>query len=133
MQEVEALCDRVLMMRSGRLVLDESVSNVRNSNQLSLETSLTREQVAALAGSIEGLELLEASPDNPQDSNQYLFSIDESKNFNRVSAAVSRAVLAEGGDLYAISRARRDLEALFRQIAEVPEATQQAEDATHAA
>jgi len=96
MQEVEALCDRVLMMRSGKLVLDESISSLKSSNQLSLETQ----------------------PQQSVSSGHYVyaFAIDDTTDFNRVSAAMSRAVLTSGGELYAISRAQRNLESLFKQV-----------------
>lgn len=122
MQEVEALCDRVLMMRSGKLVLDETINSVRTSNQLSLETSLVQGQIASLIDGVEGVQIIKPQHDTPQGSYQYVFAVDESADFHQISAAIARGVLSGGGELYAISRAQRDLEALFKQGIESTEA-----------
>ena len=116
MQEVEALCDRVLMMRSGKLVLDESISSIRSSNQLSLETSHDQENIERLTAEIDGVHLSQPQQSVSSDHYVYAFAIDDTADFNRVSAAISRAVLTSGGELYAISRTQRDLESLFKQV-----------------
>lgn len=133
MQEVEALCDRVLMMRSGRLVLDESTKAIRSSNQLSLETSLEQAQIDSVISSVDGVQIVTPQYGTANRSYQYVFAIDEAVNFNEVSAAISRGVLSVGGELYAISRTQRDLEALFRQVAESSEDDTQEGDVLNAA
>ena len=133
MQEVEALCDRVLMMRSGKLVLDESINSIKSSNQLSLETSLDQENIERLTAEIEGVHLGQPQQGVSSDHFVYAFAIDDTADFNRVSAAVSRAVLTSGGELYAISRTQRDLESLFKQVANSTENTEAREGISNAA
>ncbi len=133
MQEVEALCDRVLMMRSGKMVLDESINSIRSSNQVRLETSLEQSKVAKAVSEIDGIHLSQPQQSTANGSYAYTFSVDDSADFNRVTASLSRAVLAHGGDLFAINRAQRNLETLFKQVALTPDTTEAKEAISDAA
>ena len=64
----------------------------------------------------DGVNLSQPQQSVSSDHYVYAFAIDDTADFNRVSAAISRAVLTSGGELYAISRTQRDLESLFKQV-----------------
>lgn len=133
MQEVEALCDRVLMMRSGKLVLDESINSIKNSNQLRLETSLSNDQIASFITEINGVKLVKPQQSTANGSYLYTFAVDKPSDFNSVSAAISRGVLGCGGELYAITRTERNLESLFTEIVNQPSTIENQEELSHAA
>jgi ABC-2 type transport system ATP-binding protein len=54
MQEVDALCDRVLMMRAGHLVLDEKLADLRISRSLLLRSSLAADALQKTLGVVTG-------------------------------------------------------------------------------
>src|SRR5690606_118089 len=59
MQEVDALCDRVLIIKGGTLAVDEKLEDLRHSNQLLITTSLNDQGLQnALQGNaaIAGME-----------------------------------------------------------------------------
>jgi ABC-2 type transport system ATP-binding protein len=126
MQEVEALCDRVLMMRSGTLAVDEKLANLQQSNQLTIETSLPGK---ALRQALNGLQGIGAIDDRGSDGDGHVFDIGLKDGAARsaVSAAAARAIIDAGGELYALQARRRDLESLFREVNSV------AKEVSHAA
>ena len=56
MQEVEAVCDRVLVLRHGRLALDQTLEDLHYSNALRLRTDTG---VTALASHLQQLPQIE--------------------------------------------------------------------------
>lgn len=115
MQEVEALCDRVLMMRAGRLVLDEKLANLHVSRALVVATSLSEAEftaaVAATAG-IKRIETLSAQADETR----VRVELGEATDARTVSAAIAKAVVDKGAALYQLRHESRDLESLFREV-----------------
>lgn len=116
MQEVEALCHRVLMMRSGRLVLDKNLQDIRNSNSLLLETDISLEKLNTVAG--EGLQVAVLGAD--AGFNRYAIELDESLAAKEKSAQLVKAIYQLGGEVYSIQQSQRDLESLFREVNNSP-------------
>lgn len=112
MQEVDALCSRVLMMHGGRLVVDEQLETLRRSNCLLLQTSMPHAELEAMArlegmGAVTALGLGEFRlqlPGNGGDSN--------------LPARIARRVVEAGADLFGLQSERRDLETLFREVSD---------------
>jgi ABC-2 type transport system ATP-binding protein len=125
MQEVDALCDRVLILRDGKLIVDEELKALRSSNQLtvisSLPESVVREQVEQLS-EIESFTVF-----SRQDSAvfQYRFTlsaqsaIDESQ-VNQLCTRLAKSIIQAGGELYQLRTEHRDLETLFREVNQSP-------------
>lgn len=112
MQEVTALCDRVLLLKQGELVLDARLAEL-TGQQLHLHTSLNEPQVRALLPQVAPLTL-SASPA----PGHYLFALPQEADTTTASqqqaiAALARAVVQQGGDLYQLSLQGQDLETLF--------------------
>jgi ABC-2 type transport system ATP-binding protein len=55
MQEVSAVCDRAMILRNGRLVLDESLAALRRSERLLVGTDAEPEKVGAALRGIDGV------------------------------------------------------------------------------
>lgn len=112
MQEVTALCDRVLLLKQGELVLDARLTEL-TGQQLCLHTSLDLQQIQTLLPQVAPLTL--SSSPAP---GQYLFAFpqDADASFDPKHpsiAALARAVVQQGGDLYQLSLQGQDLETLF--------------------
>jgi gliding motility-associated transport system ATP-binding protein len=127
MQEVEALCSRVLILNRGRLAVDSQLSDLRESNRLELTTSMPKTDTDALL-SIDGVANLEPlacetreETDAPDGGAiyRYRITLDESSLAVPASAAIAKAVVEAKHALYSLQVAHRDLEVLFRQVSNV--------------
>jgi len=112
LQEVEAVCDRVLILRSGRLALDTTLAKLRRDGRLLV--TLDRPPAAAgpllaeLTG-VQGWSLVDGS--GPRQ--RYAL---ETTDADAAAPLVARAVAEAGWPLFALHGEGRDLEALFREV-----------------
>ncbi|AUB80231.1 ABC transporter ATP-binding protein [Candidatus Thiodictyon syntrophicum] len=114
LQEVEAVCARVLIMSGGRLALDSQLAAVGRSPRLLVTLDRTaveaRPMLGALPG-VSGVTLLDS------DAQRHRFALTVA-DAGAAAPAVARAVGAQGWDLFALEPERRDLEALFRAVSD---------------
>jgi ABC-2 type transport system ATP-binding protein len=116
MQEVNAVCDRVLILRSGMLALDERLENLRSSNRLQVRTAGAVD-LGGLLGVVEGVAALHRVGDGRWDI-QVLGDADV------MAQRIAASVVGAGHPLYQLSSAQRDLEAVFREVNDIgPAAT----------
>lgn len=108
MQEVDAICDRVLILRGGELVLDERLDALKASNQLRVRCG-DGDVAAALLG-VEGVATVE-----PLDGGwQLAVEGDLDVAAERVARALHRGAVA----LRELTTVQRDLETVFREVNE---------------
>lgn len=110
MQEVDALCDRVLIMRSGELALDSTLAELRNSNRLCLSSDIDESSATQLLQQIEGVEAIQAI------DGYYQISISEQADFNQLSSQIAYQLISNNHQLYELKRDQRDLESVFREV-----------------
>lgn len=121
MQEVDAVCDRVLILRNGRLITDAKLADLRQSKKLTLCTSWGSEDVCESLSGLEGVESTEVlkSGSPPGDRfHTYSLSISDQAEPREVCAAVARRVHQANENLYSLQHEKRDLETLFHQANE---------------
>ncbi len=114
MQEVEAVCTRVLMLRAGELAVDSTLEDLHRRGDIVLTTSLDPERLAtqpALAGLHPRTDV---TP--PPGSFAYRLTLESPVDSHQSVARLARAIHEAGGELHEIYRERRDLEALFREV-----------------
>lgn len=110
LSEVEAVCDRVLMVKGGQLVLDERLETLQRGSAVVLETSLDEQALAAVL-----TDLGTANPEiSRADGVTRARIAADAKDIRETLAALARAVLAAEGDLYQLGFEHRNLESLFR-------------------
>src|SRR5690554_1676835 len=115
MQEVNAVCDRVLMIRHGELALDSTLAELQQSNRVLLTTSLAPDALRqALEGAapVQSIQPLETDPERPR----YRIEIQSDSELHEACAHLAQRVIQAGGQLYALTPEIRDLETLFREI-----------------
>jgi ABC-2 type transport system ATP-binding protein len=129
MQEVEALCDRVLIMSGGKLVVDENLQQLQRSNQLNIQTTHSSQDVAQLISAVDGVSNVQPAPDN-----RYLVTVGDGVDPQQLSAALAQQLVGQGAALYAMAQQQRDIETLFREVNQstVP-AGSTAQEQSHAA
>ena len=112
LQEVEAVCARVLIMRGGHLALDSRLDAIGRHPRLLVTLDRTPEETtAALSGlsGIDGIRLLE------QDGELRRFAL-ETADLRTAAPLVAQTVGQRGWPLYGLEPERHDLEALFGAV-----------------
>lgn len=134
MQEVEALCDRVLILRNGRLAVDAKLDVLRHSNHLLVTTNMTPKTTEQLLKDVAGIEHFEQlSHDEEQmQAYRYRLTLADQELSPQVSARVAASIIGNGAELYELHTEQRDLETLFREVSHVGEHNQ-TEEFYHAA
>ncbi|MDH3379105.1 MAG: ABC transporter ATP-binding protein [Gammaproteobacteria bacterium] len=123
MQEVDALCDRVLILSRGCLAIDARLDELRQSNRLLITTSMPEDKAMVLL-SINGLEHLEAIDDTAgrrvevPAMPRYRLTVTGTSMVTPVSAVIAREIIHEGFELYGLQSEHRDLETLFREVSD---------------
>ncbi|HXR18518.1 MAG TPA: ATP-binding cassette domain-containing protein [Steroidobacteraceae bacterium] len=118
LQEVQAVCERVLILRAGRKVVDARLDELQREMRLLVTLDRDDASVRQVLHSIDGVaevELVEST----HGRYRYALRADES-----VAPAVSAAVYRAGLSLYGLSRERRTLETLFAEVNAVVPAAQ---------
>jgi ABC-2 type transport system ATP-binding protein len=113
MQEVDALCDRVLVLAGGRLALDSPLASLRESRHLLVSTG---DEAADLPAALERLPQI-ASVETRQDDDKRLhlrLSLHGDAAMDTAAGNVSRVVIESGARLYRLQPEVRDLEQVFR-------------------
>ncbi|AJQ97260.1 ABC transporter ATP-binding protein [Gynuella sunshinyii] len=119
MQEVDAICDRVLIVRNGQLIIDERLEELRNNHQLRVVSSLSPPQAGRLFELIDGIENVEniASEADPQ-RYHYRLRLATGAVQTNVCANIARQIISEDAELFQLQPEQRDLETLFREVSQ---------------
>ncbi len=114
MQEVDALCDRVLILRNGQLVVDEQLATLRNSNTLLLTTDASETALNQLIKALPFDRVLV----NEQGEGQSSYTLHAHGNaaLDECAAALAEQLISAGHRLYGLTPHQRDLESLFRDV-----------------
>ena len=108
MQEVDAICDRALILRDGRLALNEKLSTLRRSGKLLIKTNLSVSQVQQVIPQM----LVTGDGENCR------IALPDGAAVDHTAASVAAAIAGAGGQLYHLAPEIRDLESVFRQVNE---------------
>ena len=108
MQEVEAICNRVLIMRDGKIVVDELLEDLKEGNRCWLRSSSEDSEVRAA---------LEPSTSVQRIDGRYLLSSKSDETKCDIPTLV-RELVAKDIVVNSIEPEKRDLEALFRSVSE---------------
>ena len=108
MQEVNALCDRVLILKAGKLVLNEKLASLQHSKHIVVKTDY--QDLAALE-KISGIKNVVVNDDN-----ELFVEIVKQPFSSTICSEISKTIVNAGSDLFVIFPKRQDLETLFNQI-----------------
>ncbi len=119
MQEVEALCSRVLLVRSGQLAVDAKLSELCQSNRILLDTSLPSadKELLAQLTDVLSVELLPASTPSAGDPSpcfRYAIAIAPEANQRALCARIAKKLVNANHQLWQLTPEQRDLETLFK-------------------
>ena len=110
MQEVDAICDRVLVMSAGKLTVDENLRDLREGSSIALSTTSE--------APIERLLANEAIVSNLKELDQGRWEIDVNEDISPAIDHIARACVESGVPIYGIAPKKLNLETLFRDVSE---------------
>ena len=112
LQEVEAVCGRVLIMRAGRLALDSELGKIGAHPRLFVTLDRSPSEVT---GALKGLDGLTGVSHLDDDGARRRYAL-ATEDPAALAPSVARAVAERGWALYGLETERRDLEALFGAV-----------------
>ncbi len=114
LQEVNAVCDRVLILRAGQLAVDQPLAALSASNRLMLTSDAALDKVRAAVSSVDWVTQV-----TEEDDGYALEVIDGARIDDReLIARLVRALVDAGVPVSGLGAVRKDLEALFREVTE---------------
>jgi len=113
LQEVEAICSRVLIMRAGRLAVDSRLDALSTDPRLLVTLDRPVSEVSETLGALESVGAVTHLGDEGPHRRFALQTADP----RRLAPRVAQIAAERGWALYALAPERRDLEALFGAIA----------------
>ncbi len=118
LQEVQAVCDRVIIIRNGMLAMDTRLDQLQSEKKLHLILDAALAHPETVLQEIQGVELVsrvEHLSFSPQHCG-YSLVLKSDINKDEVAAAVAKEVHEQGWSLYGLQFETRDLESVFAQI-----------------
>jgi ABC-2 type transport system ATP-binding protein len=112
MQEVEAVCSRVLIISHGKLVADAELSELRNSQRIVVAVDQDAAKVAPVLRTLSGVEVMECLKES--DGSRVLLQC--GTEAARLIPEVARLVVQQGWQLRQLGREQRSLEHIFREV-----------------
>ncbi|MDC9701442.1 MAG: ATP-binding cassette domain-containing protein [Alphaproteobacteria bacterium] len=111
LQEVRAVCERVLIMRSGKLVLDLDLKEIESDTKCTFKLTTDRD-FSEMLRKLEGISMVQIT--DRKDS-RIIHQFDADRDF---IPSVTKAVHEDGALLYGLEAQQRDLEAIFAEVNE---------------
>ena len=108
MQEVDAVCGRVMILRAGKLALDARLEDLQASHRLHVGTTASREVVQKAVGDLAHV----ASGDFDRAA---FLSFDGALARDH-AAEVARRLVAAGVEFHSLQPEQKDLESVFRHV-----------------
>lgn len=116
MQEVNAVCDRVLIIRNGELAMDATMEELYKSKVLRLVSDVPDAELGLIVRS-RGIDRIRLE-ERRGTRHEYLLFVEEGKDVEQVAADVAHQLVERRHRIYALSPETRDLETVFREINE---------------
>lgn len=114
LQEVEAVCERVIIMVQGRIAVDARLSELRQSNRLVVGLGNPSDDAGDRLGEIPGVAAVLPA----EGSRGETYALELEAATDEVAPGVARAAVEGGWQLYRLSEQARTLETVFREVSE---------------
>ncbi|MDD2463597.1 MAG: ATP-binding cassette domain-containing protein [Desulfobulbus sp.] len=111
LQEVQAVCDRVIIIQHGKKALDAQLDTLSAGQRLLVTTD--RAEAGAVLKTVPGVTTVEMVSD---DQGKYCHALTGNKPAVELAPSVAAAIGAQGWPLYGLSPEARNLERVFSEI-----------------
>lgn len=115
MQEVDDICERVLMVRNGRLALDQSMADLHNSKTLKLCVGASEGSLATSLGRLPQVASLQTLQEG-DGRVHFEIQLQSGADANVAANNIAQCVVTAGAELYQLSTLKRDLDSVFREV-----------------
>lgn len=122
LQEVDAVCSRVLIVSNGRLVLDKKLGELQKGERLLLSIDKSPAEALSLLQSLNGVVAVEPL-DHPGSEYHYALSTN-GEGVHALAPSVAKRLVEKGYQIYSLAPELRDLERVFREANELPQEKQ---------
>ncbi len=112
MQEVDALCDRVLILEDGKLLVDQELEALKRVNSIQVTTSA---QLQHFENAINNKPTQLSTAESGK-HNIFEFGVDKHTDIDALCTSISETVIKSGEQLFALEQKRQDLDTVFRGI-----------------
>ena len=112
LQEVEAVCGRVLIMRGGQLALDSRLDAIGRQPRLLVSLDRAPDEALPMLSALDGITSASALD---HDGARHRFAL-ETDDAQAAAPRVARAVCERGWSLHGLELERQNLEALFGAV-----------------
>jgi ABC-2 type transport system ATP-binding protein len=115
LQEVQAICDRVIIIRNGRKALDATMDELRAGKRLLVSVDAAPERALDLFKSLDGVKSVEAL-NTTGIEHRYALDLERQEALQQTAPELANRVTAEGIKLYTLQPESRTLETIFGEI-----------------
>ena len=115
MQEVDAICDRVLVLRHGKLALDTHLDTLRLTRTLQLISDSSTEALTTYLKRMPQVAALQLHAQEG-DRSRYTLTLHDNADIDTAASNVARCVIEAGACLYQLTPIVRGLEAVFQEV-----------------
>ncbi len=115
LQEVQAVCDRVLIVKNGKLAVDAKIGELQQGSNIRLVSSNPLSQVES-AVKHQNFKVITGTPVADNHFDYALQPVDSKINLQNTVPDLIRSLQANNVAIYSIYPERQDLESLFRQV-----------------
>ena len=115
LQEVQVICDRVIIIRNGQKALDATMDELRAGKRLLVAVDAPPERALGLFKGVDGVRSVEPIGDQGA-GHRYALDLIGDNALTETAPQVASRVAAAGLKLYALQPESRDLETIFGEI-----------------
>jgi gliding motility-associated transport system ATP-binding protein len=117
LQEVQAICDRVIIIRHGKKALDATMDDLRAGRRLLVSVDAEPEGALKLFESINRVQSVELLG-KKESEYRYALDLGDQNAWDDAVPVVANHIVTAGMKLYALQPESRDLETIFGEISE---------------
>ena len=129
------MCDRVLIINAGRLVVDERLERLRRSSRFNLVCDLSGSRLHQVLQNVDGVRGIEVdssqAPTSPWAA--YQLEVDPDCDSASLGSRIAEVIIGQKGKLSRLAPVERSLESLFREVSAGKPVIADREGARHAA
>ena len=117
MQEVDAVCSRVLILSNGQLALDQNLADLKNSKALTLRTSADKKILTTALERLPEVSALE-SRIGPKGFLHLDIHLNAAFEIDNAANNIAHCVINTGAKLYQLQVSVRNLDQVFREVSD---------------
>ncbi len=120
LQEVQAVCDRVIIIDGGKKVVDERLTDLKSKSRLLVNTDGTASEIVVALEALDGIAGVTVQ-EKEAGKSRIALKLDVSDGVDRdaVAAAVAATVHQNSLPLFGLGYEEKDLESVFSQLSRV--------------